>query len=490
MNGKQDTNGDSVGYGKLGLFDTVCIIVGIVIGTSIFTTPPTIFDNTASAWEGLGVWFFCGVLSLVGALCYAELATAYPRSGGDYVYLTRAFDRPIGFLFGWAQLAVVLSGSTGAMAFIFGEYCAVLMNVPEADRSEYATNAAIGAVGGLTLLNFFGVVLGKWIQNGLVILKLVGLLLIVVAGLLSFKSDAMEVGTHVRGGGGLGVAIILVLYAYGGWNDAAFVAADMKRRSDIPKALILGTLGITVLYLLVNYAYIVGLGWTEATHFRPTIAADILAYFGNTGATFITLIVMISALGAMNGLIFTGSRVYMSLGKEHRLFSLLGRWNATLKAPIWSLLVQAIFTIGMIYLVGTAKGRDWMDEQLSRVSIPAIPWNRYFGGFNTLFAGTAPVFWIFFLLTGFAFFTLRARDPHIERPFKLKKPWYPILPLIFCGMCVFGLFSALNYAGWISLLGFVPLALGIPLYLLSGDRANPAASESTGVSQNASDEDS
>ena len=115
------------GHAKLGLWDTVSIIVGIVIGSSVFTTPPTIFSNVPGPWEALGVWFVGGVLSLIGALCYAELATTYPRSGGDYVYLTRAFGRPVGFLFGWAQLAVILSGSTGAMAFIFGEYFADLL---------------------------------------------------------------------------------------------------------------------------------------------------------------------------------------------------------------------------------------------------------------------------------------------------------------------------------------------------------------------------
>src|SRR5437868_15290501 len=119
----QDQQGS---HGQLGMWDAVSIIVGIVIGTSIFTTPPTIFGSVPGRWEGLGVWLFCGILSLIGALCYAELATTYPRSGGDYVYLTRAFDRPIGFLLCWGQLTVMFAGSTGAMAFIFGQYCARL----------------------------------------------------------------------------------------------------------------------------------------------------------------------------------------------------------------------------------------------------------------------------------------------------------------------------------------------------------------------------
>src|SRR5207245_1243618 len=131
---------------------------------------------------------------------------------------------------------------------------------------------------------------------------------------------------------------------------------------------------------------------------------------------------------------FTGSRVYLSLGKEHRVFALLGHWNATLKAPIWSLLAQALVSIAMILAVGTETGRDGINAGLDQVGIKKIPWGQYFGGFNTLYAGGAPVFWIFFLLTGFSMFALRARDPKIVRPFELKAPFYPILPIIFCGM--------------------------------------------------------
>jgi amino acid transporter len=273
----------------------------------------------------------------------------------------------------------------------------------------------------------------------------------------------------VRGGGGFPVAMILVLYAFGGWNDAAFVAADLKDRRNIPKALLLGTAGITVIYLLVNFSYILGLGFDEARKFRPTIAADVLKNaFGDFGGKLICVIVMTSALGAMNGLIYTGSRVYLSLGKEHRVFAFLGYWNQTLKSPIFSLIAQALVTISMILIVGTATGRDRVDDILQSVGLPKIPWGQYFGGFNTLFAGGAPVFWIFFLLTGFSMFALRARDPNIPRPFMLKAPWYPILPIIFCGMCLFGFWSAMSYAGWVSLLGFVPLFLGLPLYWLSG----------------------
>jgi APA family basic amino acid/polyamine antiporter len=469
-------------HGQLGLWDTVSIIVGIVIGSSIFLTPTLIYASTASPWEALGVWLFCGALSLVGAFCYAELATTYPRYGGDYVYLTRGFDRPMGFLFGWSQLAVILSSSTGAMAFIFGEYFGSLMGIEDkTQKAEFAVKAGIGAVVVLTLLNFFGVVAGKWVQNGLVIVKLVGLALIIVAGLYAPADNAFAVAEDTkRGLNGIPTAIILVLYAFGGWNDAAFVAADLKDRRNITKALILGTLGITVIYLAVNFAYINGIGFEKARQFRFTLAADVLTNaFGAYGGKLISIIVMISALGAMNGLIFTGSRVYLALGKEHRVFGLLGYWNKTLKAPIWSLLAQALVTVLMILAVGTKDAQVAIDHALAQVGIGGINWEKFDGGFGALFAGGAPTFWLFFLLTGLSMFALRARDPRIERPFMLKAPFYPTLPLIFCGMCLFGFYAAMDFGGWISLLGFIPLFLGLPLYWLSGSGPTSEAPEPT-----------
>jgi APA family basic amino acid/polyamine antiporter len=462
-------------HGQLSLWDTVSIIVSIVIGSSIFTTPTLIFATTSGPWEALGVWAFCGFLSFIGALCYAELATTYPRYGGDFVYLTRAFDRPAGFLFGWSQLAVILSSSTGAMAFIFGEYCANLFEITEG-KALFAAQAGIGAVIALTLLNFFGVVLGRWLQNGLAVIKVLGLVLIIIAAFWApaEKAFAVPEGGFTRGLSGISTAMILVLYAFGGWNDAAFVAADLKDRRNIPRALLIGTLGITVIYLLVNFAYIFGIGFEAARGFRFTLAADVLTKaFGTFGGKLISVIVMISALGAMNGLIFTGSRVYLSLGKEHRVFGILGYWNKTLKAPLFSLIAQALVTIAMILTVGTRTFQDYVDRVLTAVEIPAIPWGKFGGGFGTLFAGGAPVFWLFFLMTGFSMFALRARDPKIERPFELKAPFYPVLPMIFCAMCLFGFFAAMDFAGWVSLLGFIPLVLGLPLYWLSGKGHEP-----------------
>lgn len=453
---------------KLGMWDAVCIIVGIVTGSSIFKTPPIIFQNVTGTWEAMGIWLLCGGLSLVGALCYAELATTYPRSGGDYVYLTRAFGKPVGFLFGWAQLVVILTGSTGMMAFIFGEYLADLVNVPQADKALFAAKAGIAAVVVLSVMNFFGVIFGKVVQNLLVVVKMFGFAAIVVVGLLWGSTDGWTGGYPLAPDKAIGTAIILVLYAYGGWNDAAFVAADMRDTRQIARALILSTIGITVIYLAVNAAYILILGFGEAREYHPTIASKAMeAALGTSGAKAISVLVMVSALAAINGLIFTGSRVYSSLGSEHSIFSLLGRWHPRFHAPIWSLLMHMLVTLAMIFLVGLQEGRDIIDGIATSVGLPKIPWADYFGGFDTLFAGTAPVFWLFFLLTGMSVVVLRIKDHSLHRPFKLWLPWYPLLPLIFCATSIYGMYSALSYAKEVSFIGWVPLLLGLPLYFFS-----------------------
>lgn len=524
---------------QLGLWDAVSIIIGIVIGTSIFYTPSIINGHLSSPATVLLVWTLGGVLCLVGALCYAELASAYPRMGGDYVYLTRAFGPYIGFMFGWAQLAVIFTASIGMMAFVFGEYglkvFGDLLGVTSESRSMWQVTMAFAAVATLVIINILGVVFGKTTQNILTMTKVLGLGGIAVAGLLygqpsgAWADHAATEGTEAS----FGVALILVLYAYGGWNDAAFVAADMRDRRHIPATLLLGTAGVMVIYLIINVAYIQALGFQNTQGFNPTpIAARAMGQVGEWASNAISVLVMISALGAINGLLFAGSRVCAALGKEHSVFAALGRFNPQLGSPLFALLALALISMSMILAVGTKTGRDtintgvfgagigslWLDfppwslgdfekqgvpkdvleklQALSKESFRSqeeltnavkqqmppevfekhgalllgqkrgpIPWEKYFGGFDTLFAGTAPIFWTFFLLTGISIFVLRVKDAHVERPFKI--PGYPVTPVIFCLMCLFGLFMALTYAKLVALIGLVPLVLGLPLYMVS-----------------------
>ncbi len=462
----------------LSMWDAVSIIVGIVVGTAIFKSPTMVFKNVSGPWEAMSVWLLGGILSLVGALCYAELATTYPRSGGDYHYLTKAFGRWMGFLFGWAQLSVILTGSIAAMAYAFADY-GVQMVGGDPATSPATLWLAMGAVVVLSVLNLLGIIFGKTVQNLLSVVKVVGLTGIVGVGVWYALFAAGEHASLARAAGlegpGLGLALVFVLYAYGGWNDAAFVAAEVRgQKRNLPLALFLGISLITVVYLLVILAYLLVLGFDGARQsFTP--AADLMERaVGSWGRSAISALVMISALGAINGLVLTGSRVYASLGADHRVFAHLGHWDRRRGSPLVSLTAQGVITVLLMLAVGTERGRGAIDAVLDRIGRPGLPWEKYFGGFDTLVAGTAPVFWGFFLLTGLSLFVLRYRDPQRVRPF--RTPFFPIPPLIFCAMCCYMLYSSLDYARWLSLIGLVPLAVGIPLFWISEwvrDRKGP-----------------
>ena len=456
---------------QLGLWDAISIITGIVIGTSIFKIPWLIFLNVSDPWTGLLVWVFGGFLALIGGLCYAELGTTYPRSGGDYVYLTRAYGPWMGFIFGWAQLAVVLTASIGAMAFVFAENATSLYNLESVVEIGISSEFmyAVLAIAVISLLNIIGVTAGKWTQNLLTLAKIVGLGAIMVAGLFWVESSPTEwrfAESSQVGWGGL--AMILVLYAYGGWNDAAFVASEVRDgKRNIPLALILGIGAITLIYILVNAAYLVGLGFEAARAPGSQLPQKLLdGMLPDFGGKAITVIIMISALGAVNGLVFTGARVYATLGTDYPLFGWLGHWQPGRSAPILALIVQALITLAMMASLATKAGHDTISQGISAIGIEITKteWKPD-DAFEILVSHSAPIFWAFFLLTGMSLFILRTKDSHTPRPFTV--PLYPLVPIIFCNMCAYMLYQSTIYVGWRALFGVGLVLLGLPLYLLS-----------------------
>ncbi|NUP05669.1 MAG: amino acid permease [Polyangiaceae bacterium] len=464
MRTSEATTSESQHHSPLGLWDAISIIVGIVIGAGIYETAPRVLANASGPGEALAIWAVGGALSLVGACCYAELASAYPRSGGDYVYLSRAFGPSVGFLFGWAQLAVLLTGSIGMMAYVFADYAASILPIGELGVTLFAA----GAVAALTALNVAGTAAGKRTQNLLSVLKLLGLASIVVVGFVAAGQPRAHAAPSAVSGASLGLAMIFTLYTFGGWNDAAFVAAEVREpRKNLPRALVLGTLLITVVYLAVNGAIIAGLGFDRARA-SDAVAADLVAtVLGRGGASIMAVVVMISALGAVNGLIFTGARVYASVGADYSALSWLGRHSGRSGSPIASLTIQLAITLVMMAIVGTAGGRGAIDSAIRGVGLTAPEWTGH-GGFDTLLRCTAPVFWGFFLLTSLSLFVLRRKDPDRPRPFRV--PLYPVLPLVFTGTCAFMLVSAIEYAGALTLVGLVPLVAGVFVYLTSKRR--------------------
>ena len=443
----------------LSVWDAVSLIVGIVVGISIFKVPSAVFSNVSSPLEGFGLWALGGLLSWAGALCYCELAVTYPRTGGEYVYLTQAFGRWAGFLFGWVQLTAILPSNMGVMAFVFGDYsCRALGR-----SKEEAAWFALASVVVLTCVNLVGLRLEKRVLNLLSVAKMFGLLSLIVAGVYAycFRSSPPipEIVSTPTSGGSLGLAMVFILYAFGGWNDAAFVAAEVRDvKRNVPRALRWGIGLITILYLTVNLAYVAGLGW-EGVRNSETPASDLLELAGGWGRLF-DLLVMLSALGAINGLLFAGSRMVAALGDDHHIFGLLGR-HGTHNVPRSAVIALGGIAALLIFTVGTSQGQSSLDSLFQMLRLPSVPWARYHGGFETLLAAFAPTFWTFFALTGLSLFVLRYRDPNRERPFRV--PLYPLTPAVFISVCLWMIWRSAQYAEWLSVGGVIAVLLGFPV---------------------------
>ncbi len=426
---------------QLGFFDAVCMMVGIVIGVGIYESPPRVAANVSDPTALLLAWALGGMLAFIGALCYAELATAYPRSGGDYVYLTRAYGSWVGFLYGWAELLVIRTGSIAAMSFVFSDYMTRI--APLGPRSSVVY--AVCIVGLLSLVNVRGVREGKWTQNALTVSKVLGLSLIVLIGVFSALTPGSAPSASSISSGSFPLAMIFVLWTYGGWHENAYIAAEVKEpQRNIPRSLLFGTALVTLMYLAINWAFLRGLGFQQVRA-SQAVAADVLSLsFGSAGAHLMVILVAVSALGAVNGQIFTGARISYALGQDHRVLSRLGTWSERFGTPTWALITQALITMTLIVTIGS---RD---------------------GFEALVKYTAAVFWFFFLLTGISLFILRWKDREQARPYLVIG--YPLTPLVFCLSSAYMLYGSLSYAPQESLLGAAIVLVGLPLYWLSSGK--------------------
>ena len=387
---------------QLTLFDTTSIIVGIIIGSSVYVTAPTIARNVPDTLSFLSVWLLGGAFALVGSLCYAELATALPADGGDYVYLSRAYARPVGFLFAWCELWLVRPGAIGSMAFVFAQYAEHILPLGPFSPVIYAA----GAVAALTGANLLGVATGKWTQNVLTLAKVAGLALVIVIGFTVTAPAAASPLAPAPSTANWGFALILILYAYGGWNDMAFVGAEVRDpNKNILRALLLGTCAVTAIYLLINAAFVHALG-LAGVRSAEVVAADVTRLgLGAWGDKVVSGLVAISTLGAINGMTFTGARIYYALGRQHRLFRPFGVWSAHHDAPVPSLLLQGAITLGLVIAFG------WSEGSLSKE------------GFERMAKFTFPAFWFFLLLVSLSVLVLRWREPELARPYRTPCVW-------------------------------------------------------------------
>jgi len=431
----------------LSVTDACAMIVGIVIGAGIFKAPSIVAGSVSSETVFIALWVAGGAVSLVGALCYAELGSAFPNAGGEYHFLNRAFGSRLAFLFAWARMSVVQTGAIAAIAFVFGDYATQLWSLGEKSSVIYALLAVIA----VTALNLAGTRESKSVQTVLTSALALAIFALIVAGLLHGGAPQSEPVPAATSSAPMfsQLALIFILLTYGGWNEAAYLTAEMQdARRNIVRALLLGILAVTVLYVLLNLAYLNVLGLEGMKNSRA-VAADLMQMtLGSPGKAVLSVIVMAAAISTLNATTFTGARTNFALGRDFGMFRALGRWNDRSNTPTTALVVQGLVSLGLVLLAATTPD-----------------------GFETMVAYTAPAFWLFFLLTGVSLFVLRRQQPANDRPFRV--PLYPLTPLIFCAMCAFMLWSSASYAmskdpGSIGAqLGIGVLLVGIPLMFVA-----------------------
>jgi APA family basic amino acid/polyamine antiporter len=417
--------------------DAIAIIVGIVIGAGIFEAPSLVAGTARSEGLVLLAWLAGGVITLLGALCFAELATTYPHPGGNYYYLMRAFGPEPAFLFAWGRLVVIQTGSIALLGFVFGDYASQILRLGPYSSTIYAALAAVV----LTAINIAGIRQGKWTQNSLSMITVVGLAVIIVLGFAAPAQPQTPIPATTSVPAGVGTMMIFILLTYGGWSEAVFVSAEVRNpQRNMSRALLGGMLFITLMYVLVNAAFLRGLG-LAGTAQSEAVAADFMRRLvGERGADFVSLLVAIAALDSMNATIITGARSNYALGRDYGLFRLLGRWSRRGETPVNALLVQGAIALALVAFGMLARD-----------------------GFRTMVEYTSPVFWLFFLVTTISLFVLRRRDPDVPRPFRV--PGYPLVPILFSAVCAYMVYASLVYTGVGATVGAAALIAGVPFMM-------------------------
>lgn len=452
--------GDAQLVRQLGLFDTTMLIVGIVIGSGIFLTTGLMAQNIPSAPLILLAWLLGGLHALAGALTYAELGAAMPEAGGQYVYLREAYGPLAGFIFGWISFTAYLTGIIAGLGVAFAEYFGYFFPLFSTTHILFTTDiqlpgltyhyvlsaghtVAILLIIVLSGFNYFGVIFGKIIQNVSTVIKVGAMLAIIVLGIMSEAASPIDWTinpSEVDGGRlilGFGISLIAVAWATAGWEEVSFIAGEIKNPArNLPLALAIGTGIITVLYVMINYSYLTALPLDTLSGVVRVGEVAGSALFGETGARLIVMAVVIAVLGAMNGTVLVGPRVYYAMAIDNLFFKGAARVHPRYRTPGLAIVLQAVWAI-VLTMSGTF-------EQLI-----------IFVTFANL------ILWI---AGASAVFTLRRKRPELPRPYKA---WgYPIVPIFFILLSSGILVNSLWEAPYQSAAGLVLILIGFPVYYL------------------------
>jgi APA family basic amino acid/polyamine antiporter len=431
---------------RLGLFDSVMMMVGIVIGSGIFLTTGIMAQSIPSAGLLLLAWAVGGVLTLTGALTFAELGAAMPHAGGQYVYLREAYGHLAGFLFGWILFLVAMGGSIAAMAAGFAEYVGHFFPAVSSANSVFLTVTttqlvAVGVIVMLSAVNYVGVAFGKAVQNLFTVVKIGAIVGFIVLGLTIGTTGTIDLTVNPTGQSlsalliAFGVAIIAVTWSFDGWHNITYISGEVKDpQRNLPRALVLGTVIITVLYLLMNYVYLLAMPAREMAGVVRIAERAATALHGPTAAGFISAAVIVSTFGALNGAIFAGPRVYFAMARDRAFFRKVAEVHPRFRTPAFAILLQAIWA-GLLTLSGT---------------------------YEQLFTYVVFVTLLFWVAAIGAVFVLRRKAPDLPRPYRT---WgYPVVPMVFIVASVTILVNTLFARPVESLAGLGITALGVPVY--------------------------
>lgn len=400
--------------------DAIAIVVGIVIGAGIFRTPPLVAQVTGDPGWAIAAWVAGGVISLIGALCYAELASTYPHAGGDYHFLTRAYGRNASFLYAWARATVINTGSIALLAFVFGDYMTRIVNLGAQSAALWAALVVVV----LTAVNIASLSASARTQNWLTLCEVAGLLLVIVAGVVATPAagSATSWFASTPALGAAGLAMVFVLLTYGGWNEAAYLSAELRGGPRAVVSTLVASIAIiTLLYVAVNLALLSGLGFGALAQSKAAPADVVARAFGGVLANILAGFVAVATITSINATMLVGARTNYALAGDWKALNLIARWNEARGVPTRAFLLQGALALGLVAFGAAQKD-----------------------GFEAMVEFTAPVFWGFLTLVGVALLLLRRKEPALARPFRV--PLYPLTPLVFIAVCAYLCYSSIGYA--------------------------------------------
>lgn len=428
---------------RLGLFDASMVVMGGIIGGGIFLNPSIVAQRIATPRGVLLIWIIGGAIGLAGALCFAELGSRRPQAGGGYVYLREAFGPLPAFLYGWTFLFIINAGGIAAIAVTFARYAGDLAGL----SPGWVSPLAVGAIVVLTTVNYLGVQVGAAVQNLFTVLKLVALGLLIVAGFLATPEvhSAVESSASTFSARTLGIALIPVLFSYGGWAHANNLGGEVRDGSrTLPHAITLGMAGVIVVYLLANAAYLRALGASGLARSSAPASEVLHRTLGPAGSTLIGLGIVASTFGFVSVAIMTAPRILQMMAADGLMLPQVAALHPRFHTPHLALLVQGLWAV-VLTLSGTYS-------QLLDYTV--------FGD------------WIFFGLISSSVFKYRAHDRQVGRTFRhgdgeagYRVPLYPLLPALFVLSTAYVVISSIASNPVNAMLGAGLIGLGIPVFL-------------------------